>query len=80
VIPYWDGFTSRSVATPKTEDAARGVSPRGKCGPSMKRIPKFSPREEPPGPDVETKGKPPHGEKFPPRDVPYGNVFLPKES
>jgi len=48
----------------------------GNVDPPRKIFPNLVPGMKSPGPDMDTKGKPPHDEKFPPRDVPPGKGVL----
>jgi hypothetical protein len=64
------------MTSPRTKIPPRGFPPGVNVDPPGKIFPKLVPGKKPPGPDVDTKGKPPHGEKFPPRDVPPGKGVL----
>jgi hypothetical protein len=54
----------------------RGFPPGIGVDPPGTMFPKLVPGKKPSGPDVLIKGKPPHCENFPPRDVPLEKGVL----
>jgi hypothetical protein len=64
------------MSTTRTKHAPKGVPSGVNVDPPGKQFVKLVPKKKPPRLDVVTNGKPPQGEKFPPRDVPLGNGVL----